>query len=83
MNELIGTITGSITLTGEISGGAAGDPYTGAYQVTPQTYHPVVLSTKLKVMTDDVIVHKIPQYEVANTQGGETLIIGEEYYHGN
>lgn len=57
-----------------------GTPYTGDYQVTPQIYAPVTLPTKSKTMKDNVTVQKIPQYEVSNEAGGNTLIMGDEYY---
>lgn len=59
-----------------------GDPYTGPYQVTPKIYEPVTMKTKQKVMADDVTVLKIPQFEVSNEAGGNTLIMGDEYYGG-
>ena len=68
-----------------------GDSYTGAYQVTPKIYveaqkrlpsREVVLETKDKSMADDVTVLKIPQFEVSNEAGGNTLIMGDEYYGG-
>lgn len=59
-----------------------GDLYTGAYQVTPKIYEPVTMKTKQKVMKDDVTVLKIPQFEVSNEAGGNTLIMGDEYYGG-
>ena len=59
-----------------------GDSYTGAYQVMPKIYGPVVLETKDKSMADDVTVLKIPQFEVSNEAGGNTLIMGDEYYGG-
>lgn len=54
--------------------------YFGEYEVTPKTYEETVLPTKDKRLTDNVSVKKIPQYEVSNQSGGETLIIGDEYY---
>ena len=57
-----------------------GTPYTGDYQVTPKIYAPVTLLTKSKTMKDNVTVRKIPQYEVSNEAGGNTLIMGDEYY---
>lgn len=57
-----------------------GVPYSGAYEVTPKTYVPVVLETMRRTMLDNVTVEKIPQFEVSNESGGTTLIIGEEYY---
>lgn len=59
-----------------------GNPYTGDYRVTPKIYTPVTLPTKSKTMKDDVTVLKIPQYEVSNEAGGNTLIMGDEYYGG-
>lgn len=55
--------------------------YTGEYTVTPDIT-PVVLSTRDKLMADDVTVHKIPQWETSNPQGGTTILIGGEKYYG-
>lgn len=52
--------------------------YTGEYNVTPATYSRTVLETANKTMLDDVVVSKIPQYEVSNDSEGQTLIIGKE-----
>lgn len=57
-----------------------GEKYEGEYDVTPSTYIDKVLDTQNLVMTKDVTVRKIPQFEVSNTSNGKTLIIGEEYY---
>lgn len=57
-----------------------GEKYEGDYDVTPSTYQDKVLATRNLVMTKDVTVRKIPQFEVSNTAGGKTLIIGGEYY---
>lgn len=57
-----------------------GKKYEGEYDVTPSTYNDKVLATQNLVMTRDVTVRKIPQFEVSNTSDGKTLIIGEEYY---
>ena len=57
-----------------------GKKYEGEYDVTPSTYKDKVLATRNLVMTKDVTVRKIPQFEVSNTSDGKTLIIGEEYY---
>lgn len=57
-----------------------GKKYEGEYDVTPSTYNDKVLATRNLVMTKDVTVQKIPQFEVSNTSNGKTLIIGEEYY---
>lgn len=55
-------------------------PYVGSYKVTPKVANPVMLAVKDKRMVEDVIIEKIPQFEVSNTSGGKTFIIGEEYY---
>ncbi len=57
-----------------------GEKYEGEYDVTPSTYNDKVLATQNLVMTKDVTVRKIPQFEVSNASNGKTLIIGEEYY---
>lgn len=57
-----------------------GKKYEGEYAITPSTYTDQVLATRNLVMTKDVTVRKIPQFEVSNTSDGKTLIIGEEYY---
>lgn len=57
-----------------------GKKYEGEYDITPSTYNDKVLATQNLVMTKDVTVRKIPQFEVSNTSNGKTLIIGEEYY---
>lgn len=54
--------------------------YEGEYEVTPKVSEETTLPTKNKKLTADVQVKKIPQYEVSNEFGGETLIIGDEYY---
>lgn len=56
------------------------DVYTGDYEVTPKVTRELTLETKRKVMKDDVVVKKMPQFEVANEAGGATLILGDEYY---
>lgn len=61
-----------------ISTGGDAPRYEGAYNVTPGIYEDVVLQTEGKYLSGDVQVEKIPQYEVTNTEGGYTLIIGKE-----
>lgn len=57
-----------------------GKKYEGEYDITPSTYNDKVLATRNLVMSKDVTVRKIPQFEVSNASNGKTLIIGEEYY---
>lgn len=58
----------------------AGKKYEGEYDITPSTYNDKVLATRNLVMSKDVTIRKIPQFEVSNPADGKTLIIGEEYY---
>lgn len=62
--------------------GDIAETYEGAYTLTPKVYQEQELETALKIMTDNVEIEKIPQYEVKNTHDGMTLIIGDEYYGG-
>ena len=55
--------------------------YTGEYEVTPKVYENKTLQTKNHSMKDDILVKKIPQYEVSN-DNGYTLIIGDESLNG-
>ena len=44
----------------------------------------VTLPTAGCLLKQDVVVSAIPQFAVSNPAGGQTLIIGEEYFqHGN
>lgn len=52
----------------------------GAYEVTPATYQQQELEVKNKSMKQNLKIQKIPQFIVSNDEGGNTLIIGEEYY---
>lgn len=54
-----------------------GERYEGTYEVTP-TVDAQTLPTAQKVMEEDVVVHKIPYYEVSNNTGGTTVTIGNE-----
>lgn len=55
-----------------------GKDYTGPYEVTPQLYKNILLPTKGTMPKEDITVLKVPQYEVTNTAGGTTLILGGE-----
>lgn len=75
-------ISGTVSSKGKICGfvatssGGGSPPYTGEYDVTPQVQSDIVLYTRNKQMTENVLVRKIPQHEVSNVSGGKTLIIG-------
>ena len=53
--------------------------YRGEHEVTPKVYDEQSLPTSGKLLGRNVLVHKIPQFEVSNGSGGKTLIIGEEH----
>ena len=75
-------INGTVSSKGKIFGfvtassGGGSPPYTGEYDVTPLIQSDIVLYTRNKQMTENVLVRKIPQHEVSNVSGGKTLIIG-------
>lgn len=75
-------VSGTVSSNGKICGfvatssGGGSPPYTGEYDVTPQVQSDIVLYTRNKQMTENVLVRKIPQHEVSNVSGGKTLIIG-------
>lgn len=50
--------------------------YGGEYEVVPKVYAEQALPTSGKLLGRDVLVRKIPQFEVSNGSGGKTLIIG-------
>ena len=52
------------------------EPYIGTYEVVPDVYQAQVLDTANKLLSNNVKVNKIPQYETSNPSGGYTLIIG-------
>lgn len=53
------------------------DNFNGDYEVTPKI-NSQTIETKNKLMYEDLIVKSIPYYEVSNTQGRVTIIIGGE-----
>lgn len=76
-----GTISGSLTPRGNVSGTlnyAKSKPlpyYEGEYVITP-TFEKQVLETKQKSLSDNVTVEKITTLEVDNEAGGVTYIFG-------
>lgn len=77
-----GRIHGTAFISGAIQAGLSDVPkYAGETTVTPKVENETVLPTRDKIVKDDITVRKIPQFEVSNTSGGYTLIIGEEYYN--
>lgn len=56
------------------------EKYEGAYSVVSKVSTEQTLPTKGKQMVENMTILKVPQVEVANTSGGNTLIIGDDYY---
>lgn len=64
-------------LTGIIGQSGGSYPkYEGDYEVTPSLSEEITLETAKKLMSDDVTIHKVPRYDVANEAGGKTVYIG-------
>ena len=49
--------------------------YSGRYTITPDASNEQTLSTAQKKLTDDIVVEKIPYFEVSNNSGGKTVTI--------
>lgn len=79
-----GTLSGSVstsqTLCGSLSMPGSFERYEGGYTVIPAVAAKS-LSTKDKLMQDDVTVTAIPYYEVSNPQGGSTIVIGDDHVY--
>lgn len=73
--ELRGIIVTSQKLHGTVAILKNNGTYAGPYVVTPKASEQI-LYTSEKVMNDDVLVEGIPYFEVSNTSGGMTAIIG-------
>lgn len=59
------------------TGGGANIPvYSGEYEVIPKVEEDITLFTKGYAMADNVKVKEIPSYEVKNSAGGYTFIVG-------
>lgn len=52
--------------------------YDGIYRVRPDTEAEQTLATAQKQLLDDIVVEKIPFFEVSNNSGGNTVYIGSE-----
>jgi hypothetical protein len=76
VGNLQGVIQSNGTITGNIAIVGAEEIYNGDYIVTPKTY-PQSLSTKNKLMKNDVSILEIPYYETSNLSG-KTVYIGGE-----
>ncbi len=73
--ELNGVVVTQHVLIGTVSIMKERSIYSGPYRVVPSG-NEQKLYTSEKVMADDVTVESIPYFEVSNTSGGTTAIIG-------
>ena len=77
--SVTGSIRSGVIITGplQVPLMLGGDPYTGAYDVTPQV-EAQSLPTQNKLLFEDITVRAIPIYEVENESGGNTVFIASE-----
>lgn len=75
-----GNLVGSLykthgTLIGSLSEPHGYKDYTGPYEVTPSTAEQI-MNTEDKHLTNNIVIHEIPYYNVSNPAGGSTVYIG-------
>ena len=73
--EIIGSQSVDVEIMGSVTPVGDYERYDGDYSVTPK-FEQQRLQTKNKVMDFDVDVKTIPLEKVANSSGGNTVIIG-------
>lgn len=73
--NLYGTIHSKGTICGTICKPVGYADYTGSYDVVPK-FEEQTLQTASKLMRDDVVVKEITVTKIANSSGGNTVIIG-------
>lgn len=73
--EIIGSQSVDVEIMGSVTPVGDYERYDGDYSVTPK-FENQTLKTKNKVMDFDVDVKTIPIEKVANSSGGNTVIIG-------
>ena len=80
--KLTGTKTDGAIIRGTIHVGHLSSseylPYEGDYEVKP-LISSQVLSTRDKIMTDDLTILSISYQDVSNAAGGRTVTIGSEF----
>lgn len=77
---LDGTLVGVLSntngnLVGSLTAPRGYEDYIGSYEVTPSTAEQI-MNTADKHLTDNIIIHEIPYYNVSNQSGGSTVYIG-------
>ena len=76
-STLVGKITTTGALIGEMAMPVGYVNYNGSYEATPKV-EKQTLPTKDKYMTDNVTIQAIPCFDVSNEAGGSTVYIGSE-----
>lgn len=76
--EIEATISYKESITAELTLPLSQDKeiYQGEYEIDPDTEDDQVLSTRQKLLIDDITVHKIQYTETINPAGGTTVYIG-------
>lgn len=72
-----GSVMAEGRITGYVSVPKGYDSYQGEYNVVPDIVEQE-LQTANKLMNNNVVIAKIPLWEVSNDANGETVIIGKE-----
>ena len=75
-----GTISGESTLSGTLSvaTGQDYDIYSGEYEIIPDVEDEQTLETAHKLLTDNIVVAKVPYFETSNDSNRNTAYIGKE-----
>ena len=68
----IPSLSGSLTLPTAVEY----ETYVGPYNIVPKAYQDQLFNTLDKLMTDDLLVQKIPHAEAHNDSVGITMTIG-------
>lgn len=79
--SLVGTIQPEVSLKAQMNAAITAqseiyDDNVSNYTIVPSWQTDIVLSTKDKLMKENLTVEKIAQYAVSNDAGGVTLILG-------
>lgn len=72
-----GTISGESTLSGTLSvaTGQDYDIYSGEYEIIPDVEDEQTLETAHKLLTDNIVVAKVPYFETSNDSNGNTAML--------
>lgn len=78
--QLLGSMYDYVGLTGNVVASydrGTYEKYEGSYKVTPMVTSQT-LATENRLMKENVTIKEIPFYEVSNSFGGDTIVIGSE-----